>query len=1060
MAKRKIDEQISYNWLFFLLAGCFAAVTAWAVYDETVTRREYKKYQESFFEIERDLNKKKVEAERAKLAENARYKELEEEKARIEAELRTPEKKAEIAKVQAELEDVSFAAFDATQNYTFSKSELDEAYYYYTLAKHDDPSHSGAKYKAAKATLDGLRKRTDEDEKKMLAAEEKKKVVQAKIDELTHAKRLADIKKEMESIRRPLDDAERALARSESKLSGLFGPATEIVQQDLPEIEKVDRCESCHMGAARGGFETVAQREFRSHPMRKTLIGAHPPEKFGCTTCHDGQGRATTRFYAHAPGPEEDAHAFHKHYWEFPLLKGPPCSADEYERGECDRKEYMESKCIGCHPMEWDLRSYLVCEADEECPTTPDGRPMICDIPNLPKSDDAPFPSVEEAEEHARLERLRAEGKAPRQEPPQKFCLTPEQTKKKYDYSNPDDRKRVVRNAELTLVDLAPNLSRGLRIIEEVGCYGCHPIAGYQHKPKPAPNLTRLAAKVSNPEWLIQWIEDPKGFRPNTRMPRFWPETLEPEAYPYRVDVEAITRKRREEATAMAAFLLEQSRGSQKYAFDLEPIPAGVQGDHERGKKLVGAIGCAACHNLPAETGAKIDHGRASHYDYGPDLANVGAKTTKEWIYAWVRNPKRYAPDTRMPDLRVTPQEAADIAEYLVKQTGETTYDPRAAGSLDDPRLVEKGRDLVRKYGCFGCHLIEGFEDTPGIGAELTEFGLKTTERLDFGDFITDHKQQTWDAWTYHKLKRPRVYAYDRSELRMPQFDLTNEEVRLIMVVLKGMRGFDAKEVQVLGRRLDAMEEQRERGREMMRLYNCTGCHTVDGRVGDIASQLFKGDEAANNGPPNLRETGAKTQPEWLFGFLKKPFPMRPLAYNAGIRMPTFHFTDEEATTLVAMFSAIDGAEFPFRWYSEIEPTPAEAKIGQAIYIQSGCVKQCHLTNDIREGDTVAADRKGPNLLLTKRRLRAEWVSAWLADPKAHLPYTAMTAFWASGANPMDQVLKDPSLASLLAGIEKSVIDLFRRSRERQIEAVRDFLWVLTPENAGSPAAPLGAATR
>ena len=31
---RKIDEQISYNWLFFLLAGAFGAVTFWAVYDE------------------------------------------------------------------------------------------------------------------------------------------------------------------------------------------------------------------------------------------------------------------------------------------------------------------------------------------------------------------------------------------------------------------------------------------------------------------------------------------------------------------------------------------------------------------------------------------------------------------------------------------------------------------------------------------------------------------------------------------------------------------------------------------------------------------------------------------------------------------------------------------------------------------------------------------------------------------------------------------------------------------------------------------------------------------
>src|SRR5437870_9154537 len=54
----KIDEQISYNWLFFLLAGAFGAVTFWAVYDETATRREYKGYQETFFTIETSLAEK------------------------------------------------------------------------------------------------------------------------------------------------------------------------------------------------------------------------------------------------------------------------------------------------------------------------------------------------------------------------------------------------------------------------------------------------------------------------------------------------------------------------------------------------------------------------------------------------------------------------------------------------------------------------------------------------------------------------------------------------------------------------------------------------------------------------------------------------------------------------------------------------------------------------------------------------------------------------------------------------------------------------------------------
>ena len=50
---------------------------------------------------------------------------------------------------------------------------------------------------------------------------------------------------------------------------GVFGPATEINQQNLEELGRVDRCESCHAGTNRGGFESVTPTYFRSHPYRR-----------------------------------------------------------------------------------------------------------------------------------------------------------------------------------------------------------------------------------------------------------------------------------------------------------------------------------------------------------------------------------------------------------------------------------------------------------------------------------------------------------------------------------------------------------------------------------------------------------------------------------------------------------------------------------------------------------------------------------------------------------------------------------------------------------------------
>src|SRR5713226_4701823 len=67
----------------------------------------------------------------------------------------------------------------------------------------------------------------------------------------------------------------------------------------------VDRCESCHMGirepvkltaasmALKGKKPDEYARAFTSHP-EPDLLKIHDPEKYGCSPCHQGNGRATT----------------------------------------------------------------------------------------------------------------------------------------------------------------------------------------------------------------------------------------------------------------------------------------------------------------------------------------------------------------------------------------------------------------------------------------------------------------------------------------------------------------------------------------------------------------------------------------------------------------------------------------------------------------------------------------------------------------------------------------------------------------------------------------------
>ena len=63
---------------------------------------------------------------------------------------------------------------------------------------------------------------------------------------------------------------------------------------------------------------------------------------------------------------------------------------------------------------------------------------------------------------------------------------------------------------------------------------------------------------------------------------------------------------------------------------------------------------------------------------------------------------------TVMPSLRLSPEDAEDIASYLMTQKKEDSSAYANAAFMDDPTLKEEGKKWVRYYGCGGCHEIAG----------------------------------------------------------------------------------------------------------------------------------------------------------------------------------------------------------------------------------------------------------------------------------------------------------------------------------------------------------------
>ncbi len=312
------------------------------------------------------------------------------------------------------------------------------------------------------------------------------------------------------------------------------------------------------------------------------------------------------------------------------------------------------------------------------------------------------------------------------------------------------------------------------------------------------------------------------------------------------------------------------------------------------------SVGCKACHSIePDKLGTPV--GSDAHFvpnaarttkDFAPNLAEIAEKTSPRWVYAWLKNPRDFSPHTAMPSLRLSDHEAAALTAFLMTH-GKKKEDSGVEVALKDPANIKAGEALVRKYGCFGCHDVEGMDKESRIGVELTAFGSKHIDEMFFGD-RTDIAP-TWNAWTFHKLQDPRIYATKDVEQLMPNFDFQDTDIDNLRVFLASRT--DAKVPERYRAPGTSQQDSIVAGRQLVNYYNCVGCHIIENRGGYV--RRFYSEDEINLAPPILNGEGLKVQPNWLFTFLQGPTPIRPWL---KIRMPTFHFTNHEDDTVGQLF--------------------------------------------------------------------------------------------------------------------------------------------------------------
>ena len=981
----------SYGLQLLLWSVLLMLALAWSVYDEMVSLRPWHSYQNRFAAAYgaylNDLQPKQA-AKEDEVRNNPEYQKLlaQLEAARAAAKPKLDEIAAQAAFVRRRLDALS-------EKYQEERARVTALGYRWEIAS--DSSKPGWMRDIEEAkkrefalslpkddgTLESVLWTYDQLEGEFQRL--KQRQAELGVAEATAGKEVSDLSKQVQTF---FDDRFVGLTKDQiaQLQAGLQRMSVSIRQIHVTDGDLVDRCQSCHVAMDTRlvpGNVTLSKADlnlgestdapFGTHPSPE-LLRIHNPDRFGCSPCHGGNGRATSS--------EIKGHGRHK-YWLWPLYykENTEAGCQQCHAGDMviehaetlnrGKELYREKGCIGCHRFEgFDNQGERLLSARQE----------IRQLDTEKKSLELEIPRV-----------IQRGDSAPDNESAQRL------------YGQADSMRLRISNVDARIEQLNLRAASLMREEKKVG-----------------PSLKEVRQKLRK-EWIPYWLASTHDFRPATKMPQF---RLEPN------DVQAI-----------AAFIWQ----SGVTGAALQKHPAG---NAARGKEMFESRGCMACHSMG-------EGDKALGGDFAANLSRVGEKANYDYLVRWIHNPRErtlpYCPyekrdlteadykkhglpfvfdldhstcpndghqlqvqqATVMPSLRLTWDEARDIASYLMAQKRANASYP-AADFMENAALKEPGRALVRHYGCAGCHEIAGFEEEGRIGTELTTEGSKPIERLDFAllthpaerGYLPDGSPSPRGKWYDQKgffeakLADPAIFDQGKlkpnpiDRLRMPKPNITPADITALTTFLLGSvdPSFPASmKYNPTGQAADVRE-----GWWIVTKYNCVGCHQV--RAGQkTALEVLPQFTGANKEklPPPLTSQGARVDPNWMAHFLENPAMSATDTNRNGVRsyldvrMPTFSFSENEVRKLVRFFEAISSQAQPYLPPKFQPLTDQERQVARELFTHPAapCLK-CHATgNPARDRNATA-----PNFLLARERLRPAWTYRWMLDPAKIAPGTAM----------------------------------------------------------------------
>ncbi len=428
------------------------------------------------------------------------------------------------------------------------------------------------------------------------------------------------------------------------------------------------------------------------------------------------------------------------------------------------------------------------------------------------------------------------------------------------------------------------------------------------------------------------------------------------------------------------------------------------------GLTLIDKSGCNGCH----VSGNWKETGKS-----GPDLRKLHEKSHPDWVSKWIKNPRSFRYNTRMPHIfeqanqekpniaKRNITEIASITHYLFKDK-EVRKSNNPSKYLGDP---SNGELLFSAVGCMGCHVKE--QDPSNAPFPVT---YKELTKLQ-GPNLIGMGSKASPEWIFNWLKKPHAYM---PSTRMPDLRLSDKEAKDITAYLYDNKNYDFDQLDVpladdevldeltldwlmkmnpekyakeKASKMSKSDKMSFIGEKSIRHYGCYGCHNIDGFMDakPIGVEItYEGSKPVDKFDFGLFHDIDHTIHDWIENKLRTP-----RIYDRGkesepldlLRMPNFHFTEEEieAVTMAVLSFNTDKVGEPLLAHKKV---PDYNKEGHRLVKKYNC-QGCHLIEN-RGGQLVehigAPEYGPPNLHSQGRKTNPNWLIKFFNNPMTIRP--------------------------------------------------------------------------